>query len=160
MPSYPAPGHVGVEPLERRCGSTHDQNARRVTVETVDHAPAPGRPHALQLRVSMKQPRRQSGTLVAGSRVNDETRGLIHDDQVWVFVDHAEFDRLGNQTGCDLRDGGLDDRPGVDTVAGAGGRSVEEHPRFEQGAGLGTAQFEQVGQHLVDPLPFEALGHL
>ena len=160
MPSYLSPRHGGVEPFERRCGATHHQNTGRVTVETVDHAPTPGRPHPLQLRVSMKQPRRQSGTLVAGARVNHETRGLVDDDQVWILVDHSEFDRLGNQTGGDLRDGGLDDRPGVDTVAGAGGRSVEEHPRLEQGAGLGTAQFEQVGQHLVDPLPFEALGHL
>ena len=92
--------------------------------------------------------------------MNDETGGLVDDDQVWILVDHFEFDRLGNETSGDLWDGGLDDRPGVDSVAGAGGGSVEEHPRFEQGAGLGTAQIEQVGQHLVDPLPFEALGHL
>jgi hypothetical protein len=97
---------------------------------------------------------------VAGARVNDKTGGLVDDDQVWILVDHSEFDRLGNQTSGDLRDGGLDDRPGVDAVAWAGRGSVEEYPCLEQGAGLGTAQFQQVGQHLVDPLPFEALGHL
>jgi len=108
----------------------------------------------------MKQPGRKSGTLVAGARVNDETGRLVDDDQVWILVDHSEFDRLGNQTDGDFWDWGLDDRPGVDAIARAGGGSVEEHPGLEQGAGLGTAQFEQVGQHLVDPLPFEALGHL
>ena len=160
MPSYLSPGHGGIEPFERRCGAAHHQNTGRVSVEPVDHAPTPCGAHPLQLRVSMKQPGRKSGTLVAGARVNDETGGLVDDDQVWILVDHSEFDRLGNQTGGDLRYGGLDDRPGVDTVAGAGGRSVEEHPCVEEGAGLGTAQFQQVGEHLVDPLPFEALGHL
>jgi hypothetical protein len=48
----------------------------------------------------------------------------------------------------------------VDPVAGAGRRAVDEHARVEQRSGLGTAQVEQVGQYLVDPLPFEALGYL
>ena len=61
MPSYLSPCHGGVEPFERRCGATHHQNTGRVTVETVDHAPAPGGAHTLQLRVSMKQPGGKGG---------------------------------------------------------------------------------------------------
>jgi len=132
MPSYLSPGHSGIETFERFCGATHNQNTGRVSVETVDHAPTTGGAHPLQLRVSMKQPGRKSGPLVAGARVNDETGGLVDDDQVWILVDHSEFDLLGNQTSGDLWDGGLDDRPTVDAVARAGGGSVEEHPCLEQ----------------------------
>jgi hypothetical protein len=91
--------------------------------------------------------------------MNDEARWLVDHDQVRVFVDHSEIDRFGGEIVDNLWRRGLHHRPDVDPVAGPGRRPIESDACVEERPCLGPAQIEEIGQHLVDPLARQALGH-
>ena len=78
----------------RPVGLGDHQQAGRILVEPMDD-PDERLPSAMAEREITSRPRDQGISLAVGSRLGEKTCGLIHDQDVWVFVEDLE-------AACDL----------------------------------------------------------
>ena len=88
---------LGTQGVEGGGRPGHDEQTGRALVQTVHDAgsiglPCPGRGQVGQLGVAGQEPVDQGATAVTGAVVDDQSRRLVHHDQIRVFVDHAELD--------------------------------------------------------------------
>ncbi len=97
-----AGGEGGGEGGERVVGFGDDHDAGSVAVEAVDDAGAALATDAGQVVAAMGEQRvHQGAVLVAGSGVDDETRGLVEHQNVFVLVEDGEGDGLRLRGGGD-----------------------------------------------------------
>ncbi len=61
----------------------------------MDNAPAAGVAYSLNLRPTVKEPRRQGCSSVTGPRMSYDSSRLIHHRQIVVLPHDLEVDRLG-----------------------------------------------------------------
>jgi hypothetical protein len=111
-------GELLAQAAMRRVILGDDEQSRRSLVEAVHDAGALDPADAGQAFPAMGDQRVDKGTACVPRRwVHDEMRGLVDDDQVVVFVDHVERDRLTSGLGwLRLRHADGKGLPGFDPV--------------------------------------------
>ena len=115
----------------------------------------PGRPRISPGDVVCEQALHECAGRVAGCRVNDEARGLVHDHEVLVLVGDAQVHRFRRELGgLLLRRFELHLFAAGEPLALAERPAVDEHrPRFEQPFRHPTrADLRQGGEEAVEPL--------
>lgn len=144
--------------MRRQRAADHEQSAG-ILVQPVHDTRAR---QPLERRIAMEQCVLQRAARVAGTRMHDQTGGLVDDEKMPVLVDDLERNGLGCcfSTGFHERVDN-DTLPARQFVARAQGSTVDEHPPpfnpvFETGAGVLR---QELGERLIEAATCRLLGH-
>ena len=138
-------------------GAGDDEQTRRISIQTVDDS----RPLGVTACDAATQKRvDQRACRVSGSGMDDETGGLVDDEQMIVLVGDPKLDHLLFQ-GCVGEAARVDDHlfPAREPVALGENHAVHEHrtPVDQPLGGRARAELRERGQEAVEPLARRAL---
>lgn len=100
-------------------GFGNDDDAGCIFVQPVNNAGAMFAANAFQVRAMVQDTVHQCSGCMAGCRVNHQSRGLVDDDNMWIFVENIQWYGLRNEFNrAGFGDLNSDLFPGFDFVPG------------------------------------------